>query len=84
MTYLKNFIGKGKSLENLPIVVCTINMNDAENHIFEFEGKRYLRFEVAPLRTADKFNRTHTCYISQKQTVENAKPKRKSKTLFND
>ncbi len=64
-TFEKQYIGKGTKVADLEIVSVVLKMEDAEEHIFEMEGNRYLKFEIAQLREADKFNRTHTCYVSK-------------------
>lgn len=72
-TYSKNYIGKGKKVNNLDIVTVTINMEEAEAHIFEFEGKKYLRFELAALKQADNYGKTHTAYVSQREVARREK-----------
>ena len=44
-----------------------------EEAIFENkkDGKKYLSFEVAKLKEADKFGRTHTCYYQTKVNSDN-------------
>jgi hypothetical protein len=87
MSYTKAYIGKGKKVNNLDIVRVTINMDEAEAHIFEYEGKRYLRFELAGLKQADQYGKTHTAYISEREqevkaeepTAEPKKRTRKAK-----
>ncbi len=64
-TFEKNYIGKGRKVDNLEIVTVTLKMEEAEKHIFEYEGQKYLKFEVAALQNADKYGRTHTAYISK-------------------
>lgn len=82
-TYSKTYIGKGKKVNNLDIVRVTVNMDEAEAHIREYEGKRYLTFELAALKETDQYGRTHTAYINQKETAEQpeepAKPRRGKK-----
>jgi len=79
MSFTKTYIGKGKKVAKLDIIAVSINMAQAEEFIFEYEGQRYLKFEIAALKEADKFGKTHTAYISQRQketpTAEEPKPK---------
>ena len=42
-------------------------MEEAESFIYEKDGNRYLTFEISKLKEADKFNRTHTCYVTKLQ-----------------
>lgn len=56
----KTFIGNGKQVEGMDIVDVTISMETAEAFIFEYEGKKYLRFSVAKRKEASSFGKTHT------------------------
>ncbi len=61
----KQYIGKGTKVADLEIVTVVLKMDDAQEHIFEIEGNRYLKFEISKLRETDKYGRTHTCYVSK-------------------
>jgi hypothetical protein len=37
-----------------------------ENHLEDFEGNEYMVFEVAALKEADTYGKTHTGYIRKK------------------
>jgi len=63
-SYKKNYIGKGTQNENLEIVKVTVKVEEALKFKHEFNGEEYLTFEVARLREPDKFDRTHTVYVS--------------------
>jgi len=65
--YIKNYIGKGTEYTNLEIIKVTLKMDEAESFIYEKDGNRYLTFEISKLKEADKFNRTHTCYVTKLQ-----------------
>lgn len=56
----KTFIGSGKQVEGMAIVDVTISMETAGAFIFEYEGKRYLRFSVAERKEPNSFGKTHT------------------------
>lgn len=78
----KNYIGKGKKHETYDIVTVTINMEEAEKHIFEYEGKKYLKFEVAALSDETSFGKTHTAYVNklvEEKTTEKPAEETKSK-----
>lgn len=74
--YIKNYIGKGTENTNLEIIKVTLKMDEVESFIYEKDGKRYLTFEISKLKEADKFNRTHTCYVTklQEETSEENSP----------
>ena len=73
-TFEKHYIGKGTKLENLDIVKVVIPVELIEEAIFENkkDGKKYLSFEMAKLKEADKFGRTHTCYYQTKVNSDNS------------
>jgi len=65
--YIKNYIGKGTENSTLEIIRVTLKMEQVETFIYEKDGNRYLTFEIAKLKESDKFNRTHTCYVTKLQ-----------------
>jgi hypothetical protein len=67
--YIKNYIGKGTENANLEIIKVTLKMEQAESFIYEKDGNRYLTFEISKLKEVDKYNRTHTCYVTKLQEV---------------
>jgi hypothetical protein len=68
MTANKTYIGKGHKPENVDfdILVCSICVSEIpKDKIFEAKnGKKYLRFTIARMKEPDKYNETHTIYIS--------------------
>lgn len=81
-TFKRIYVGKGRKVANLPIITVTLDWDAIQDHVYEYEGRKFLRFEVAPLRTTDKYGRTHTAYVSTKIAEEAPanKPVRKRKT----
>jgi len=82
MSFTKTYIGKGKQVENLNIVRVTLNYEDLQKHVYEYEGQKYITFEVAQLREPDNFGKTHTAYVSEKVEdgpVVEEKPAKKSR-----
>ena len=65
-TFVKNYIGKGTQVANLEIIKIVLPVEGLEKAMFEKNGIKYVSFEVAKLREADKFGRTHTCYYQTK------------------
>ncbi|MBW3469509.1 hypothetical protein [Arthrospiribacter ruber] len=66
----KKFIGKGSRVKSLEIVRLTISevaLREAlENDLTDFKGSKFLVIEVASLKKADKYGRSHTVYINKK------------------
>jgi hypothetical protein len=67
----KSYIGKGKSGQFNSVRV-TVQMEKAEQHIYEIEGKKFLTFFVAEMKEADANGRTHTVYCMEKEQAEPA------------
>ena len=77
-TFKKTYIGKGKQNPNFDIVKMTLKVDDFQNLIFEKEGVKYLTFEVAKMREADQYGRTHTAYVVVPENIEtNFEPQEK-------
>ncbi len=72
-TFEKHYIGKGTQVNDLDIVKVVIPMEDALKATFVKNGITYLSFEVAKMKSPDKYNRTHTCYYQTKTQNEPAK-----------
>ena len=75
-TFKRIYVGKGRKVANLPIISVTLDWESLKEHIYEYEGRKFLRFEVAPLREEDKFGRTYTAYVSAKVAAEEPAPKK--------
>ena len=75
----KNYIGKGTQVKDLDIVRVSISQERLQQimnkEMVDYDGKKYLVFEVAKLKQNDNYGRTHTAYISKK--VEEKPPKKK-------
>jgi len=66
----KIYIGKGSKIKDLDIVRVSIPRENLEeilnDHMVEYEGKEYFIFEVAALKEADQYEKTHAAYISKR------------------
>ena len=63
--FVKNFIGKGKSVAGLEIVTVTCKLEELEKIAYEYEGIKYVTFEVAKMKQPDNFGRDYTAYVSK-------------------
>lgn len=74
MSNEKTYIGKGKQVKDMDIINCSICiddlMKDLDNLTHEYEGKKYLSFSVAKLKSADQWGKTHTIYVRKLQPEE--------------
>ncbi len=68
--YTKNYIGKGTQVEGLDIVRVTLKVEELLKVTHEYNGVEYLTFEIAKMQNPDDFGRTHTCYVSVKETAK--------------
>ena len=64
------FIGKGK--EKNGRILVTIKMSEAQQFINEFNGEQYLRFTLSPLKSTDKYGKTHTALAFHPEEKEPA------------
>jgi hypothetical protein len=68
--YNKVYLGKGTKISNLDIISFSIDLDAAEKFAFEYNGRKFLKLEIAKLQQADNFQRTHTVYASVKEGAE--------------
>jgi len=80
MAYEKIYIGKGTQVQNLPISRVTLKLEEVEKIAYERDGVKYVTFEVAKLKEADKFGRSYTCYYSKKVAQANEPAPKKTRT----
>jgi len=66
--FSKKYIGKGKQVENMDIVEVSLNMAELQKYTFEYEGETYIKFNVAKLKEPDHYGKTHTVYVSVKES----------------
>ena len=64
--YKKDYIGGGKEVTN-GIVRVTIDVGKAESFIYDYNGKKYLTFNVDKNKEPDKYGKTHSVYVSTKE-----------------
>ena len=67
-TFVKKYIGKGK-ISNFAIVKVSIPISEILKYKYEKEGVEYITFEIAALKEPDKFERTHTVYVTVPEEV---------------
>lgn len=86
MTKQVNYIGNGTQNGQFEgIIDVVIHMEKAEQFIYEHEGKKYLKIQVAQRKQADQFGHTHTVsHFTPQSKLEIAeapaeKPKRSKK-----
>ena len=77
-SFKKNYIGKGTQVENMEIVKVTLKVEEILKHKHEFEGSEYITLEVARMKQADKFGRSHTAYVTTTTELEVKKTKGKT------
>jgi predicted metal-dependent hydrolase len=62
--YNKSYIGKGTQVANMDIVKITLKVEELLKVTHEFQGVKYLTFELAKMQSKDDYGRTHTAYVS--------------------
>jgi len=59
------FIGSGKEKFEGNLIECSICLTDIpKEHIFEYQGKKYLKIKVQKKREADQYGKTHSVSIN--------------------
>ncbi len=77
MTYEKDYIGKGRTNEKINnIVKFSFKLEDLQRIAHEYEGEKWVTIETSPMKSPDKFGRTHVAWVTER--VENNKPEPKS------
>jgi len=72
--YNKSYIGKGTQVANMDIVKVTLKVEELLKVTHEFQGVKYLTFELAKMQSKDDFGRTHTAYVSVKEDATEEEP----------
>lgn len=63
----KSYIGHASGIATIPgALEVVLHMDEAQAFIFEYEGKKYLKFTVTERKQPDNFGRTHTAYLKTK------------------
>jgi len=65
--YNKTYIGKGTAVAGLEIVKVTLKVEELLKVTHEFQGVKYLTFELAKMQSTDDYGRTHTAYVSVRE-----------------
>ncbi len=65
--YNKTYIGKGTAVAGLEIVKVTLKVEELLKVTHEFQGVKYLTFELAKMQSPDDYGRTHTAYVSVRE-----------------
>jgi len=61
----KNYIAKGKQINDLQIVRISIKVEEILKHAHEYKGEQFLTFEVAKLQNPDSFGNEYTVYVNK-------------------
>ena len=65
--YNKTYIGKGTAVAGMEIVKVTLKVEELLKVTHEFQGVKYLTFELAKMQSTDDYGRTHTAYVSVRE-----------------
>ena len=76
-TFVKHYIGKGKSVNGLQIAKCTCRLDELTHFAYEFDGTYFVTFEVAKMKSVDNFGRDFTVYVNQKEETGDPKTEKK-------
>ena len=74
-TFEKIYVGKGKKVANVDIVKVTCKLEDLQAIAYEMDGTQYVTFEIARMKEADNYGRTHTAFYNKMHETSDAETK---------
>ena len=64
MSEPKIYVGAGKKAGQYDIINISVCLTDLpKEHIFEYEGKKYIKLTVAARKQPDKYGKTHSVSV---------------------
>lgn len=66
-TFVKNYIGKGKKIDNMEIIRMSLKVEDLVKFSHKYNDVDYITFEIARLKNPDQFGHDHTAYVNRLQ-----------------
>jgi hypothetical protein len=73
------YVGKGVKAGQFDLTNISVCIDTCEPHIFEYNGKRYIKLTVGGLRETDQYGKTHSVWVNdykpeQKQEQKQSAP----------
>lgn len=75
----KAYIGHGTRHQQFDIVDVVLDVEKFQEHIFEYEGRRYLKVSVASRKEPGKYGATHTVYVRTRSENAVSEPEPEAK-----
>lgn len=67
------YVGKGTKAGQFDLTNISVCIDNCEPHMFEYNGKRYIKLTVGGLREPDQYGKTHSVWINDyKPNKENS------------
>ncbi|MDD4515665.1 hypothetical protein [Massilibacteroides sp.] len=61
----KIYVGKGTSKFDVKLIEINVCLSTLpKEHIFEYEGKKYIKLKVQEMKQPDKFGKTHVVEVN--------------------
>jgi hypothetical protein len=67
----REYVGKGVKAGQFDLINISVCIDNCEPHIFEYNGKRYIKLTVGGLRETDQYGKTHSVWINDYKPNEN-------------
>ena len=64
----------------MSIAKVTVKVSEMMKFKHEYEGEKYVTFEVAKMKQPDKFNRSYKVYCTTREEMEDEKPAKKPRS----
>ena len=72
--FVKNYIGKGKSVDGVQIVKISLKVEDLLKFKHTYKDEDYITFEVAKMQNPDKFGHDYTVYVNRLEEEQISEP----------
>lgn len=63
MANQKTYVGKGKVVGNFGAIAFSVCIDTIMPHVFEHQGKKYVKLQVSKMQSTDEHGKTHTVYV---------------------
>ena len=67
---MKTYVGNGTKHEKYDFIKVSIDLEKVKPFIYEYNGKKYITVDVAPLREPSQYGKTHSVSVWIKDDVQ--------------
>lgn len=75
------YVGSGVEKFNGNLIEISVCISDSESHIFEYNGKKYLKLIVSKKQQVDQFKKTHSVRINTWKPEQKAQEPQRAEVI---